>query len=43
MKDKDMLDCYNQTIARDVAVTITTRINSCSHYYVIEVKDTPGD
>jgi hypothetical protein len=43
LQDKDLLDCYNQTFARDVAYTIISGINAKSHYYVIEVKDTPSD
>lgn len=31
-----MLDCYNQSVVEDYSVTITTRINSANHYYVIE-------
>ena len=31
-----MLDCYNQRAVEDYSVTITTRINSSNHYYVIE-------
>ena len=31
-----MLDCYNQRAVEDYSVTITTRINSANHYYVIE-------
>ena len=31
-----MLNCYNQSVVEDYAVTITTRIDSSNHYYVIE-------
>lgn len=31
-----MLDCYNQRAVENYSVTITTRINSANHYYVIE-------
>lgn len=31
-----MLDCYNQSVVEDYAVTITTRIDSANHYFVIE-------
>lgn len=31
-----MLDCYNQRAVEDYSVTITTRINSANHYYVID-------
>ena len=43
MQDKDLLDCYNQTFVRDVAYTITTRINTSNHYWVYEIKDSPSD
>ena len=28
------IDAYNQTINQDIAMTITTRVNTCNHYYV---------
>lgn len=31
-----MLDCYNQAIYPDISCSITTRINSCNHYYIVE-------
>lgn len=31
-----MLDCYNQRAVEDYSVTITTRINSANHYFVID-------
>ena len=43
LQDGDLVDCYNQTFARDIAYTILTRINAASHYYVIEIKDSPSD
>ena len=43
LEDKDLLDCYNQSFARDIAFTIITRISAASHYYVIEIKNTPSD
>lgn len=43
LQDMDLLDCYNQTFARGVAYTIISGINAKSHYYVIEIKDTPSD
>lgn len=43
LQDKDLLDCYNQTFARDVAYTITTGIDFRNYHYVIEIKDTPSD
>ncbi len=33
-----MIDCYNQAVYDDVCVTITTRIDSCNHYYVTELR-----
>ena len=32
----DMLDCYNQSVLKDIAITITTRIDHCNHYWVVE-------
>lgn len=34
-----MLDCYNQNVVEDYAVTITTRIDSSNHYFVIEEQE----
>lgn len=34
-----MLDCYNQSVVEDYAITITTRIDSSHHYYVIEEQE----
>lgn len=31
-----ILDCYNQAVVKDVAITITTRIDACNHYYLLE-------
>ena len=31
-----MLDCYNQQVMKNVSVTITTRIDHCNHYWVVE-------
>ena len=28
------IDAYNQSISEDIAYTITTRVNTCNHYYV---------
>ena len=36
LEDKDLLDGYNQVYVRDVAYTITTRINGSCHYFVFE-------
>lgn len=38
-KDKDLLDCYNQVVCRDIAYTITTRILGSCHYFVFERVD----
>lgn len=34
-----MLDCYNQNVVEDYAITITTRIDSSNHYFVIEEQE----
>lgn len=31
-----MLDCYNQSIYNDIACSITTRINDCNHYFIVD-------
>lgn len=36
MEHADMLDCYNQSVLKDIAITITTRIDHCNHYWVVE-------
>ena len=36
MEYADMLDCYNQSVLKDIAITITTRIDHCNHYWVVE-------
>lgn len=28
------IDAYNQSINEEIAMTITTRVNTCNHYYV---------
>ena len=43
LQDKDLLDCYNQTFARDVAYTLTTRINTSNHYWVYEIVYSASD
>lgn len=43
LQDKDILDCYNQTFVRDVAYTITTRINTSNHYWVYEIVYSASD
>ena len=30
------IDAYNQHINESIAMTITTRVNTCNHYYVTE-------
>ena len=32
LEHADMLDCYNQSVLKDIAITITTRIDHCNHY-----------
>ncbi len=36
LEHADMLDCYNQSVLKDIAITITTRIDHCNHYWVVE-------
>lgn len=36
LEHADMLDCYNQQVMKNVSVTITTRIDHCNHYWVVE-------
>ena len=43
LEDGDFLDCYNQTISRDVSGTILTGISFRCMHYVIEIKDTAGN
>jgi len=31
-----MLDAYNQAATKDIAVTVTTRIAGCNHYWIME-------
>ena len=38
-----IMDNYNQTGYTDVCMTITTRINSSSHYFVIQVNEGDTD
>lgn len=33
------IDAYNQSINEDIAMTITTRTNTCNHYYVTDIYD----
>ena len=37
LQDKNLLDCYNQQIFRDIACTITTGISYRCQHYVIEI------
>ena len=43
LQDKDLLDCNNQTYARDVACTLTTRINTSNNYWIYEVVYSTSD
>ena len=36
-----MLDCYNNDIFPDEAVAITTRIDACNHYYIMQIYEIP--
>ena len=38
IKNGIMLDLYNQALCCDTTPTITTRINSCSHYWAIRIE-----
>ena len=31
------LDCYNDSVFTDVCIAVTTRINACSHYWLMFV------
>lgn len=31
-----MLDAYNLSATKDVSVTVTTRIDRCNHYWILE-------
>ncbi len=33
------IDLYNQNFQEDVFVSITTKVDSCNHYWVTELKD----
>lgn len=34
------LDCYNNSVVNNgISVTITTRINACNHYWILEVDE----
>lgn len=43
LQDKDLLDCYNQQIFRDIACTITTGISYRCQHYVIEIVYSTSD
>ena len=43
LQDKDLLDCYNQQIFRDIACTITTGISYRCQHYVIEIVYSASD
>lgn len=32
-----MLDCYDNMLWDDISVAITTRIDACSHYYIMQI------
>ena len=36
LEHADMLACYNQSVLKDIAITITTRIDHCNHYWAVE-------
>ena len=36
MEHADMLDCYHQSVLKDISITITTSIDHCCHYWVVE-------
>lgn len=38
-KGGQCIDLYNQKVWQDVFVTITTRIDSCNHYWVTVIED----
>ena len=39
-QDVVQLDCYNKSVVTTgVSVTITTRINACNHYWILEVDE----
>lgn len=43
LQDKNLLDCYNQQIFRDIACTITTGISYRCQHYVIEIVYSASD
>ena len=38
LEDGTFLDCYNDTISKDISIAITTRISECNNYFIV-VKD----
>ena len=36
-----MLDCYNNEIFTTEAAAVTTRIDACNHYYIMQVFSKP--
>ena len=36
MLHADMLDCYHKSVLKDISITITTRIDRCDLYWVVE-------
>ena len=39
-KDGQCIDLYNQKVADDIFVTITTRVDQCNHYWVTKIVET---
>lgn len=39
IKDKCMLDTYNQKVITDISCTITTRVNASNEIYIAEIKN----
>ena len=39
-KDGQCIDLYNQKVADDIFVTITTRVDQCNHYCVTKIVET---
>ena len=39
-KDGQCIDLYNQKVTDDIFVTITTRFDSCNHYWVTKIVET---
>ena len=39
IKDKCMLDTYNQKVIKDISCTITTRVNASNEIYIVEIQN----